>query len=179
MPENIDDQAEQFAQRITELARAFGGPTVVPFRSDVISGGAKDEGDSWRIEVSNEAHIPMFADGFPAFRITASWSCSAGGDGHWLRVDKSRFHVFMESNERKPMFRYEYDNGVNRDLPQAHIHFHSDHSEMNHSPALQETEDALGQGGNGSRRARRRRRNNLSDMHFPWEAPDFVLLSKI
>lgn len=169
----IDNQAEKFAQRITELAQAFGGNGIVPFRSDVIYSGKTAEQQSWRIDVGNESYIPLYTGGKPTFRITASWICSAGADGNWLRVDKSKFHVFMESNERKPMFRYEFDNSVGADLPQAHIHFHNEHLEMGDNPSFKQTEDALGSGGDGSRRSRKRTHNKLSNMHFPVGGPRF------
>lgn len=172
MTEKLDEQAQAFAMKITELAQALSGSLVIPFRSDVINAGSGSTG-SWKIEVGNEDHIPLFVDGEERFSLEANWSCTSNGDGDWLKVTRSNFHVFLSEESRRPIFRYEFQDSIGRALPKAHIHFHSEHKAMSENEALKFTEQALMPGGSGSRRARKRTKGNLAAMHFPVGGPRF------
>lgn len=176
-PEDIDKQAEEFAERITRIAKMLGGDNVSEFHSDVISGAEPGESTGWHIEVTNGDGIALFTGGKKTFLVTAEWVCSTDGEGTWLRVESSKFRVFLEPLAQKPLFRYEFDMNVTSNLPRAHIHFHGEHPEMKDNPAFESVGASLQHPGSGSRRARRRQKKAqkplLSAMHFPVGGPRF------
>lgn len=162
----IDAQASEFASKITQIARLFGGPQTTDFVSDVMKGRG-----GWLIEIHNHQDgFTLKADEDETFLVQATWTCTSDGAGRWLKVERSSFGVYFCSRPTHPLFRYDFDAKYSARLPKAHIHFHVDHPDMNPSQPMKDTEESLTHLGGGSRRARSRRAKhglNVSDLHFP------------
>lgn len=95
----IDLQALEFAEKITEITRIFGGPRTPGYISDIIS-----DGSGWLIEIhNNKEGFTLKADGNETFLVQAAWTCTTDGSGKWLKVQRSSFGLYFCSRPRRPL----------------------------------------------------------------------------
>ncbi|MCT1449929.1 hypothetical protein [Corynebacterium sp. p3-SID1194] len=163
----IDRQASEFAAKISRIAQIFGGAETADYQSDIVPGKA-----GWWVEIHNNQHgFTLSADEKDVFLVKALWTCSSDWTGQWLKVERSRFGVFLAERPGRPLFRYDFDADYSRRLPKAHIHFQADHPDMNPTQPMKDTQESLSHLGEGSKRARKRVRHKkqtkVSDLHFP------------
>lgn len=164
--QSIHFQASDFAARISRIAKIFGGEQTADYQSELMPGV-----NGWLVEIhNNQRGFLLSTDEEGTLLVQAGWTCTSDRTGQWLKVVRSSFGVFFADRPNRPLFRYDFDDRYGSRLPKAHIHFQTDHPEMNPTQAMRDTEESLTYLGVGSQRARRRRRHkklNVSDLHFP------------
>jgi len=153
---DLETQAENFANEITNIAQCFDNK-VKPFISEILN-----KPNSAVVEIHNDDGFSLFTNKKPNFHIEAQWTCRYDAYGQWLRVERSGFKVFNGIEDKRPIFRYEYDSTNGQNLPSAHIHFHGDHPDMNHGAF-----EDCGDGSSRSKRRQKGKKKKLSDLHFP------------
>ena len=166
---DLETQAKKFANEITNIAQCFDNK-VKPFISEILKSEILNKPNSAVVEIHNDDGFSLYTNKKPNFHIEAQWTCRYDADGQWLRVERSGFKIFNGIEDKRPIFRYEYDSTNGQNLPSAHIHFHGDHPDMNQHGAFDNFSDAFEDCGDGSSRSKRRqkgKKKKLSDLHFP------------
>lgn len=157
MIDTLHAQAQEFAEGLTRTVQAVVGLSCPPFAAVEI-----EAADAFTVrQQPAEGVILSNAEG-PILRLTVEYSCTLDGRDRYLAVESSKVHVFVEPDGRQPLFRYEYERSISPRLPAAHIQFHGVHPEL---------EQAMGDCGDSTPRAKRRKRGKdpirLSALHFP------------
>ena len=163
---DLETQAKDFANKITNIVQCFDD-NAKAFKVDILG---KEKTHSATVEIYNDDGFSLFTNKEPNFHIEAQWTCRYDAYGQWLRVERSGFKVFNGIEDKRPIFRYEYDSANGQNLPSAHIHFHGDHPDMNQHGAFDNLSGAFEDCGDGSPRSKRRqkgKKKKLSDLHFP------------
>lgn len=113
----LQEEAQTFAQRISDAVSAFIGDTV-PFRA--ISSGS-------RFVVSDDTDgiaIPVGGGGMLALEVT--YRCGLDGSGAYLKVLSSKVAVYAGGRPKgDPLFRFEYVHNQGDGLPAGHLHVHA------------------------------------------------------
>lgn len=152
-PEDLEAQAQGFAQRLSELVSAFLGRPL-PFEATQLD-------DKFSVKPSEV--IPVTVGGRGLLSVDAWFRCTWDHAGRYLRVDESSIKVHGGPKASgDPIFRYEYERGTSEDLPDAHLHVHAHRDHLVMAMAL------AGEAG-----ARRRstsdimRGARMATLHFP------------
>lgn len=157
MTETLHEQAQRFAEDLTRTVQAVVGPTCPPFTAVEV-----EAADAFTVRQQPAEGVILSNDDGPILRLAVEYNCTLDGRDRYLAVESSKVHVFVEPDGREPLFRYEYERSISARLPAAHIQFHGTHPEL---------EQAMGECGDSTPRARRRRRGKdpirLSALHFP------------
>lgn len=121
MSGSLEQQAEQFARELSDLASAFTGAPL-PFRSSSLD---------TRVSVAPDAPIPVSVDDTTLFSVSARFRCVYDHVNDFLRIDTSAIKVFAGPGARgEPLFRYEYVSSQSPDLPSAHLQIHAHRDQL-------------------------------------------------
>lgn len=121
MSGSLEQQAEQFARELSDLASAFTGAPL-PFRSSSLD---------TRVSVAPDAPIPVSVDDTTLFSVSAWFRCVYDHVNDFLRIDTSAIKVFAGPGARgEPLFRYEYVSSQSPDLPSAHLQIHAHRDQL-------------------------------------------------
>ena len=158
MTDSLHTQAQKFAEGLTRTVQAVVGPSCPPFTAVEI-----EAADAFTVRQQPAEGIVLSSIDGPILSLTVEYKCTLDGLDRYLAVDSSKVHVFVAPGGRQPLFRYEYERrATSSGLPSAHIQFHGTHPEL---------EQAMGDCGDSTPRAKRRRRGKsqvlLSALHFP------------
>ena len=157
MTQSLSEQASEFAESLTHTIQAVVGPSCAAFQAVAVEGA-----DAFAVRQSPADGVLLSDGEGPILRISVDYLCTLDGRDHYLAVESSKVHVFVEPDGRQPLFRYEYERSIGASLPAAHIQFHGTHPEL---------EQAIKDCGDSTQRAKRRRLGKkpplLSALHFP------------
>lgn len=164
MTVSLAQQAEQFANELTETTRAVVGEECPPFLAVAL-----EEADAFRVRQEPASGI-LLSDkhGNPILRLSVDYKCIYDGHKHYMAIAESQIRVFVEPDGREPLFRYEFGRSHTGNIPGAHIQFHGSHPEL---------EKVMEECGESTERAKARKRGRkkvrLDSLHFPVGGPRF------
>lgn len=125
MPDSVEAQSTQFAQRIEDLLAstvqtkeenyAFTGTPQGSYRR----GGHR----AYVIAQRDPAGIPLLSGGEEILRLQYNFQCSCKGTGSWLQVDKSII-MLTYAPGATPLVHYDYIRADTHNTPSAHINIH-------------------------------------------------------
>lgn len=155
--ENLREQAESFAGRLTHTIRAVF-PHAGPFHAKSLENGSR-----FVVQQEERHGIPLSVDRTPILSLKVHFDCRLDGRERYLAVDESSIIVYAGAKASgEPLFRYEYIRQPQGHAPAAHIHIHA------HRDAFTA---AMVRAGEATKRGRRRANNTgvprMSELHFP------------
>lgn len=163
MSSTLQEQAADFAARLTSTVRYVSGPDCDAFGATTVP-----EASVFRVRQEPSTGIVLFDENGPLLRLTAEYFCTWDGHEEFLAVDNSKVAVYVAKDGREPLFRYEFERLAYPKIPSAHIQFHGTHPEL---------ERVMRDCGESTPRARWRKnakaKSALSALHFPVGGPRF------
>lgn len=125
MPDNVQSQSTQFAQRLEDLLTATvqtDDPAYV--FTDAPCGSYRRGGrTAYIIKQRDEGGIPLSSGGKVVLKLQYNFQCSCRDEGAWLQVDKSSI-MLMCAPDYAPLMHYDYFRADTHNIPAAHINIH-------------------------------------------------------
>ncbi|MEV1006415.1 hypothetical protein [Streptomyces sp. NPDC049881] len=152
---SLDELAEHFADRLTDLTRGVLGDDSPPFVS-------VNQGNHVRVTpISDDElarRIPIRINGEVVLSLGARYRCCWDVSRSFLAADQTDIHLFFEGST-DPLLRLEYVRR-SRNPPGAHMQVHAHRDEWAYLLRLSEK-------GRPDKRLARRKLPRLAEMHLP------------
>lgn len=164
----LADHAEAFATELTSTFRGVFGSTMPEF---VAEASPRRDGTTQRLLVHPKESVDLCLeiDGAHALTLICDYHCVWDHKLTYLKVTKANIHV-RPANDTTPLFRYEFEDGMQAAFPCAHLQVHAHRDEFlfamlragKGKPATR-AKAATGESKSASPR--------LSNLHFPLGGP--------
>lgn len=153
----LDEEAAEFATKLTELTRGVLGQDSPLFSAQTIDHRVRvaplaADGRSMR--------IPICIDGQRCLNLHVQYFCCWDGPKQFLAIDRADVHVFFEG-ANDPLLRYEYLRHC-EEPPGAHVQLHAHRDEMAYLLRLGEKKK-----GRPAKKMRQGKLPRLAELHFP------------
>ncbi len=159
-PATLEQLTAQFTAELTELFVGVIGPKAPKFTIEKSSSGKKE---SFFIRPKGKT-IFLNINGEHTLTLDCSYRCVWDREEKFLKIAKSKIHI-LSVMDATPLFRYEFLDTSNINIPSAHIHLHVHRDEYIYpmvraifgKPAMRAMAIATGEG----------KQPRVADIHFP------------
>lgn len=124
-PPSVEDQVEQFAQRIENLLASVVLVSEEDYVFTAAPEGTYARGGNTRYVITQreERGIPLFCEGEEILFLSYMFSCSCRHSGSWLQVDSSSLKLVC--GDGTPLLHYDYTREATHNTPGAHLNVHA------------------------------------------------------
>lgn len=127
-PKTLAEHAQAFA---TELTSTFCGVFGESMPEFVAEASPRRDGTTRRVLVhpKDSVDLPLEIDGAPALTLICDYHCVWDHQATYLKVTKANIHV-LPATDTTPLFRYEFEDGMQAAFPCAHLQVHAHRDEF-------------------------------------------------
>jgi hypothetical protein len=124
----LADHAEAFATELTDTFRGVFGSAAPEF---VAEASPRRDGSTQRLLVhpKDSVDICLDIDGSHALTLICDYHCVWDHQATYLKVTKANIHV-RPATDSTPLFRYEFEDGMQAAFPSAHLQVHAHRDEF-------------------------------------------------